>query len=256
METKLDFGKISSRLYGNYSHLAKTLKERCVVKTVMKPPAFFDSLERMMDEEAKVVTPSKDLGSVPDYVELFKTLDEYPANLQKIQPKRRELQRANSTLLRSVDTLADQSSALNSSNISLSMTRLEEHRSAVEVYSDFKAFQRKLAKIYDEAAALDKTESIYKDKLAQLHGFAQQLEKLLPTNADSLPDAFSPADQEKLLAIAENMEQLNYMRSHSLQLPNASEIAATGSLAARLEMFVEVLNYTLLQISSYNLVLI
>ncbi|KAH8379631.1 hypothetical protein KR009_006252 [Drosophila setifemur] len=256
METQVDFGKISSRLYGNYAQLAKNLKEQCVSKTVMKPPAFFLSLQRMMEEEEKTTSPSKDMDVV-DCADLFRTLDEYPQNLQKIHhpTKKRELQRANSMFLKSADATADQSTALNTSNVSLSMSRLEEQRSAVELYGEFKVFQRKLAKIYNEAAALDTAEGIYKDKLAQIHGFAQQLEKLLPTGSHShLPDAFTPDDESKLLAIAENMEQLNYLRSHRLQLPNPAEILASGSVAARLEMLVEVLTYALMEISSCNLI--
>ncbi|KAH8255251.1 hypothetical protein KR038_007532 [Drosophila bunnanda] len=260
METKLDFGTIASKLYRNYGQHLKNLKDCCVSKTVMKPPAYFENLQLMLDEETAAMTPPNDLGSVAEYAELFKTLEEYPANLQKIPKKRGELQRANSTLLRGTEastaTQADQSTAINTSNISLSMTRLEEQPSAVEVYKDFRAFQRKLEKIYEEIAALDTTESIYKKKLVQLNGFAQQLEKLMPTGGDAPPDAFSADQQEKLLALAANMEQLNYLRSNSLPLPNPSEIMANGSVAARLEMFVEVLTYALMQISSYNMALI
>lgn len=257
MENEVDFSIVSSKLYRNYGQHVKNLKDCCVSKTVMKPPAFFDNLQRMLDEETATMTPPKDLGSVAEYAELFKTLEEYPANLQKMPKKRGELQRANSTLLRGAEaSTADQSAAINTSNISLSMTRLEEQPSAVEVYKEFRAFQRKLEKIYDETAALDTTESIYKQKLVQLQGFAQQLEKLMPTGGDAPPDAFSADQQEKLLALAANMEQLNYLRSNSLPLPNPSELMANGSVAARLEMFVEVLTYALMQISSYNMVLI
>ncbi|XP_043648963.1 augmin complex subunit msd5 [Drosophila teissieri] len=253
METNVDFSKISSKLYRKYAQHVRNLKDVCVSKTVMKPGAFFDSLQQMMDEEAAATTPPRDLTSVADYAELFKTLDEYPANLQKM-PKKKELQRTNSTLLRGADESV--AMGINTSNVSLSLTRLEEQRSAVDVYNDFKGFQRKLAKIYDEAAALDTTESIYKQKLIQLHGFAQQLEKLMPTGGESPQDAFTLEHQEKLVAIAASMEQLNYMRSNSLHLPDPNEILASGSLAARLEMFVEVLTYTLLQVSSYNMALI
>ncbi|KAI8039449.1 augmin complex subunit msd5 [Drosophila gunungcola] len=251
MEVNVDFSEISSKLHQKYAQHVKNLKELCVSKTVMNPSAFFDSMQQMMEEEAATSTPAEDLGSVSEYAELFRTLEEYPANLQRM-PKKRELQRTNSTMLRG----ADESVAINTSNVSLSLTRLEEQSSAVDVYNDFKAFQQKLAKIYDEAAALDTTESIYKQKLSQLHGFAQQVEKLMPSGGESPPDPFTLEQQEKLLTIAANMEQLNYLRSNSLQLPNPSEILANGSLAARLEMFVEVLNYALLQISSYNMALI
>uniref|UniRef100_A0A6P4FF05 Uncharacterized protein LOC108048139 n=1 Tax=Drosophila rhopaloa TaxID=1041015 RepID=A0A6P4FF05_DRORH len=253
MEANVDFSRISSKLYKKYPQHVKNLKDVCVSKTVMKPGEFFDSLQQMMEEEAATTTPSKDLSSVAEYAELFKTLEEYPANLQKV-PKKRELQRTNSTILRGPDESV--ATAINTSNVSLSLTRLEEQRSAVDVYNDFKAFQRKLAKIYDEATALDTTESIYKQKLVQLHGFAQQLEKLMPTDGESPPDAFTLEQQRTLQTIAANMEQLNYLRSNSLQLPNPTEILANGSLAARLEMFVEVLTYTLLEISSYNMALI
>nr|XP_016935003.1 augmin complex subunit msd5 [Drosophila suzukii] len=256
MENNVDFSRISSKLYQKYAQHVRNLKDVCVSKTVMKPGAFFDSLQQMMEEEAAATTPAKDMGSVADYAELFRTLEEYPSNLQRM-PKKRELQRTNSMFLRGAGAAEDSvAMAMNTSNVSLSLTRLEEQRSAVDVYNDFKAFQRKLAKIYDEAAALDTTDSIYKQKLSQLHGFAQQLEKLMPTGGESPPDAFTSEEQETLLAIASNMEQLNYLRSNSLQLPNPNEILANGSLAARLEMFVEVLTYTLLQISSYNMALI
>ncbi|XP_017059908.1 augmin complex subunit msd5 [Drosophila ficusphila] len=249
METNVDFSQISAKLYQKYPQNVRNLKDVCVNKTVMKPGAFFDSLQKMMDEEAATTTPAKDLGSVAEYAELFKTLEEYPANLQRM-PKKRELQRTNSTILRG----ADESVAINTSNVSLSLTRLEEQRSAVDVYNDFKSFQRKLTKIYDEAASITSTESMYKQKLAQLHGFAQQLEKLMPSSNESPPGAFTLEEHKKLETIASNMEQLNYLRSNSLQLPNPIEILANGSLAARPEMFVEVLTYTLLQISSYNMV--
>ncbi|KAH8303660.1 hypothetical protein KR018_009778 [Drosophila ironensis] len=252
MDNSVDFGKLSSKLYGNYSQLALSLKELCVSKSVIKPPAFFESLQRQIDDEARNTTPSQDLGSVADYAELFRALDEYPANLQKSHPKKRELQRANSTFLKGAD--ADVTANLNTSNLSLSMSRLEEQRSAVEIYGDFKGFQRKLAKVYEEAAALDTIETIQTDKLAQIRGFAQQLEKLLPSGEGSPTEAFTAAEQETLLAIAANMEQLNYLRSHSPQMPNLGEIVANGSLAARLEMYVEVLSYALMQISIFTLV--
>ncbi|KAH8234946.1 hypothetical protein KR032_006249 [Drosophila birchii] len=257
MKTEVDFGTIAAKVYRNYGQHLKNLKDCCVAKTVMKPPAFFENLQLMLEEETATMTPPKDLGSVAEYAELFKTLEEYPTNLQKMPKKRGELQRANSTLLRSTETStaaqADQSTAINTSNVSLSMTRLEEQPSAVEVYKDFRAFQRKLEKIYEETAALDTMESVYKQKLAQIHGFAQQVEKLMPTGGDAPPDAFSADQQEKLLALAANMEELNYLCSNTLPLPNPSELMANG---ARLEMFVDVLTYALMQISSYNMVLI
>ncbi|XP_034658472.1 augmin complex subunit msd5 [Drosophila subobscura] len=234
---KIDFMQFAEKLRNEkYVKHVKCLKDLCVTKSVMKPKVFFDSLPKMLEEEASTTTPTKDLGTVAEYAELFKVLDEYPSNLQK-NPKKRELQR---------------SATLDQLELCESMKRLEEQRSAVEVYNEFKGFQKKLAKAYDEAAELEKAESVYAKKLAQLQTFAQQIEKLMPTEGEAPPDAFTADEEQKLLEIAKNMEELNYLRSNSLQLPNPSDIVAGGSLVARLEMFVDVLTFTLMQISSYT----
>jgi len=85
MENNVDFSRISSKLYQKYAQHVRNLKDVCVSKTVMKPGAFFDSLQQMMEEEAAATTPAKDMGSVSDYAELFRTLEEYPANLQRTE---------------------------------------------------------------------------------------------------------------------------------------------------------------------------
>ncbi|XP_001352448.2 augmin complex subunit msd5 [Drosophila pseudoobscura] len=237
MEANTDFSQFCAKLKNeNYVKHVKALRDLCVTKSVMKPTTFFESLPKMMEEEAAKVPPSKELGTVADYAELFKSLDEYPSNLQKI-PKKRETQRAAS---------------LEQPELAEGMKRLEEHRSAAEVYNEFKGFQRKLAKAYEEAAALQKEEAVYIKKLAQLQTFSQQIEKLMPTEAEAPPDAFTADEEQKLMAIAESMKQLNYLRSNRLQLPHPSDVLAGGSLVARLEMFVEVLTFTLMQICSYT----
>ncbi|EDW33072.1 GL16072 [Drosophila persimilis] len=141
MEANTDFSQFCAKLKNeNYVKHVKALRDLCVTKSVMKPTTFFESLPKMMEEEAAKAPPNKELGTVADYAELFKSLDEYPSNLQKI-PKKRETQRAAS---------------LEQPELAEGMKRLEEHRSAAEVYNEFKGFQRKLAKAYEEAAALQK----------------------------------------------------------------------------------------------------
>ncbi|XP_022219569.2 augmin complex subunit msd5 [Drosophila obscura] len=234
---QIDFDQFCAKLKNEkYVKHVKSLKDLCVTKTVMKPTAFFESLPKMLQEEASKTTPNKELGSVADYAELFRSLEEYPCNLQK-NPKKRELQRA---------------ATLDQTEQSEYMKRLEDQRSAVEVYNEFKGFQRKLAKAFEEAVDLEQAETVYIKKLGQLQTFAQQIEKLMPTEAEPPPDAFTADEEQTLLAIAASMRDLNYLRSNSLQLPSPSDIVAGGSLVARLEMFVKVLTGTLMQISVYN----
>lgn len=246
-DVSFNFGEFSSNFDKNFKENAINLKELCITRSVMKPANFFKNLQQHMQDEAAQTTPTKKLGTVAEYAELFKLLDTYSSNLQRVN-KKRELQRVNSTILKGNDTTQDQST-INTSSPSLSFnnTRPEDERTAAEVYTDFKKFQQKLRNVYEDAAALNKLQSEYIGMITHLQHFTQQLEKLMPCEREA-PDAFTASEEATLAGIAENLKQLNFMRSNC-----ASKVINPGETTiARLEIIVDVLNYTLFQISCYN----
>lgn len=245
----LDFSEFSSKFSKSFKENAINLKELCITRSIVKPEDFFKNLQKHMQDEARQTTPTKKLGTVPEYAELFKVLDTRPSNLQRVTSKKRELQRAHSTILKGNDSTQDQTTINNTScpSLSLNNTRQEDERTAAEVYTDFKKFQQKLRSVYEEAAALNEIQSEYMGTITQLQNFTQQLEKLMPCDREA-PDAFTASEEASLVGIAENLKQLNHLRSDCLaKVANPRETAV-----ARLEVLVDVLTYTLVQISCYN----
>ncbi|EDV96405.1 GH16229 [Drosophila grimshawi] len=209
----------------------------------MKPAGFLKNLEEHMMPKVTMTSPKRELGTVEEYAGLFKAFDTYPTNLQPTT-KKRELQRTNSIILKGNDATQDQS-AMSNSSVSLAsmVTRLGEQPSITKIFSDFKKFQQKLRQLQDEATPLANTQLMYLSKIAQLETFAQQLEKLMPNEREA-PDAFTADEENTLTTIVENMKQLNFLRGHSLPQVDPA--------APRIEALVDVLNYTLMQITCYN----
>lgn len=247
-EADFDFGKFCTKYRENFPN-EPDLKQLVITRSVMKLGDFYKSLQENLQDEAAQTTPTKNLGTLTDYAELFKVLDTYPSNLQRV-PKKREFQRANSSTLKINDTLQDQTAANTSSpSVALSNTLQNDvGPTPAEVYNDFQKLKQKLKKVHEQSAALKKEKSQYLAKVEQLQQFTQQLEKLMPCERE-IPDAFTASEEANLLSIAENMKQLNYLRTHSLS--NAADLRDPNA-AARLEILVDVLNYTLMQITCYN----
>ncbi|KAH8408437.1 hypothetical protein KR215_005591 [Drosophila sulfurigaster] len=249
-DAEFDFNEFTTKFHKHFKQSDINLKELCITRSVMKMGDAFKSLQQQMQEEAAQTTPTKQLSSVAEYAEFFKVLDTYPSNLQRATTqKKRELQRSNSSTLRINDT-QDQSSINNNStaaSTTLNNTRPEDERKAAEVYADFKKFQQKLRAVYEEAAALKQAQTAHMNSIAQLQQFAQQLEKLLPSCEREAADAFTASEEASLEAIAENLKQLNYMRSQGqlAQVTNCNE-----SALARVEILVEVLSYTLMKMTA------
>ncbi|XP_017958140.1 augmin complex subunit msd5 [Drosophila navojoa] len=244
MDENFNFSVFSSKCNEYVQQHPINLKELCITKSVIKTNDFFKSVEAEEAEMAPALS-NKELGTMDEYAELFKVFDTYPTNLQRL-PKKRDLQRTNSAILKGNDTILDQT-AINSSNVSLApiCNRLDDQPSAAKVYSDYKKFQQKLRQAYNEAASLEKEQTKWLAKIAQLEMFVQQLAKLMPCEREA-PDAFTAEEQSKLATIAENMMELNYLRANSLtQLVNPMD--TTG----RQDTFVDVLNYALMQINSF-----
>ncbi|XP_034111458.1 augmin complex subunit msd5 [Drosophila albomicans] len=249
-DAEFDFNEFTTKFHKHFKQSDINLKELCITRSVMKMGDAFKSLQQQMQEEVAQTTPTKQLSSVAEYAELFKVLDTYPSNLQRATTtqKKREMQRSNSSTLKVNDT-QDQSSINNSTAASttLNNTRPEDERKAAEVYADFKKFQHKLRAVYEEAAALKQAQTAHMNSIAQLQQFAQQLEKLLPSCEREATDAFTASEEASLEAIAENLKQLNYMRSQGqlAQVTNCNE-----SALARVEILVEVLSYTLMKMTA------
>ncbi|XP_030385768.1 augmin complex subunit msd5 [Scaptodrosophila lebanonensis] len=253
----IDFSVCAAKLNEKYLHHARSLKDICFTKSVMKPTVFFESLQEEMQTIASRNNKqeAKEQSTVEDYAELFKIFEEYPTNLQKA-PKKRDLQRTNSSILKGPGAPDASSVDISTAGVinvsaSLCLTRSDEQRSASEVYMDFKKFQQKLRRVYEEATSADKAQDAYLAKVGELRTFAQQLEKLMPAERDA-QDAFTTEEEAMLTTIAENMQQLNYLRENSLYIQSPNEIATGGNTIARLESLIEVLTYTLMQIGCYN----
>lgn len=243
-----DFDKFTANYRENFPN-ETNLKQLCITKSVMKLDDFSKSLQKNLQDEAAQTTPTKKLGTLEEYAELFKVLDTYPSNLQRVT-KKRDLQRANSSILKVNDTLQDQTVTNTSSPTQALSSTLPSDTgpSAVEVYNDFYKFKQKLKQVHEQTAALKMEQSQYMAKIEQLLQFTQQLDKLLPSEQE-VPEALTPSEEAYLLALVENLKQLNYVRTHSLS--NVTDLRDT-SAAARLEILVDVLNYTLMQITCYN----
>lgn len=241
-----NFDKFTANYKENFPN-ETNLKQLCITKSVMKLDDFSKSLQKNLQDEAAQTTPTKKLGTLEEYAELFKVLDTYPSNLQRVT-KKRDLQRTNSSMLKVNDTLQDQT-VTNTSSPTLSTTLPSDSGpTAVKVYNDFFKFKQKLKQVHEQTAALKVEQSQYMAKIEQLQQFTQQLDKLLPSEQE-VPEALTPSEEANLLALVENLKQLNYVRTHSLS--NVIDQRDT-SAAAHLEILVDVLNYTLLQITSYN----
>lgn len=244
MDENFNFTVFSAKCNKYIKENPINLRELCITKSVIKTNDFLKGVEAEEAEMAPAMS-NKELGTMDEYAELFKVFETYPTNLQRL-PKKRDLQRTNSAIIKGTDAIQDQT-AINSSSVTpaLSCSRVDEQQSASKVFNDYKKFQQKLRQAYNEAASLEKEQSKWLAKIAQLEMFVQQLAKLMPRERE-VPNALTPEEQSKLAAIAENMKELNYLRANSL-----TQLADPVDAAGRQDTFVDVLNYALMQISSF-----
>ncbi|XP_068150042.1 augmin complex subunit msd5 [Drosophila tropicalis] len=254
MDTKdissVNFSQFSEKVYEEFGKDAKnTLRDLCVIKSVIKPKQFFDFLQKQWQE----LSPSEmslsscsledtELSLLADYAELCKSFEEYPTNLRKLPPPKK-LQRANSTMLKGVSCDLEPDQYMHHQSTSVDATRLDMQRGAKQLYKDYHQFHEKLKNVGDQAAARNDDEKVYQEKIKQTQGFAQQLDKLIPKEERQCSDAFTANEAEKLKAIADSLEQLNYLRSHE----NVRLLHETFS--NDLEALVDIVSNTLIQIS-------
>ncbi|ALC42996.1 msd5 [Drosophila busckii] len=251
MAADFNFGEFSVKFKQTFGDEGVDMRELLIKKSVMKPADFFDNMQQNMQKVASTITPTRELGTVGEFAELFRELDTYPNNLQRV-PKKRELQRTNSSILKGNESTDQASPHVSTSNVSLNnISRHVEQRTASEVYKDFRKFQENLRQLKGKVSAQEKPQAALAAMLSQLHNFVQQLEKLMPCELDA-PDAFTESEQANLLAIAANMEQLNFLHDNKLSLSQLANPRDSDAAFARLETLVDVLNYTLRQISCYN----
>ncbi|EDW79297.1 uncharacterized protein Dwil_GK25456 [Drosophila willistoni] len=254
MDTKdvssVDFSQFSEKVYEEFGKDAKsTLRDLCVIKSVIKPKQFVDFLQKQWQElstsEMSLSSSTQEdaeLSLLADYAELCKTFDEYPTNLRKLPPPKK-LQRANSTMLKGVSCDLEPDQYMHHQSTSADLVRLDMQRGAKQLYRDYHQFHGKLNKICEQAAAKSDDEKVYQEKIKQTQGFAQQLDKLIPKEEGQCSDAFTANESEKLKAIADSLEQLNYLRSHeNVRLPY-------DTFSKDLEALVDIVSNTLIQIS-------
>ncbi|KAI8120823.1 hypothetical protein FF38_02470 [Lucilia cuprina] len=252
MDSQENFDKITHAINETYENI---LHEVCHVPRVMNLTDFYGMYEReekAIDEKydnVPKVTPTIEL-----FAEVFKKLDEYPANLQKPKKPPPMRERLNSTISKSSPTLNDSTgSSTSSQNKENSLSLFNLHKietdvpTASETLSSFVKFQKQL-KLLNNEIIQQELDKEYAQKLKQLNVFAQQLEKILPTEKVG-KCAISPEEESTLEDLANRMDDLNFIRAHQDILQNGPN----NSIPAKLENLVDVLSYCVLAINNFNI---
>lgn len=183
MDSEDNFNKITACVDEKYE---KVVHEVCHVPRVMNLNDFY----RIYEMEEKAINEKYDnvprvAPTIDLFAEVFKKFDEYPANLQKLKKAPPMRERLNSTISKSSPTLNDSTSSTtsnhNENSLSLiNLNKIDDVPTASETLSSFVKFQKQLKLLNVEIMQQD-VDKEYSNKLKQLNIFAQQLEKLLPT---------------------------------------------------------------------------
>lgn len=254
METEENFNKITSAI--NEKH-ESVVHEVCTMPGVMNLEDFYRIYE--MDEKEKdeeynnlpKVAPTIEL-----FAEAFKKFEDFPSNLQKPKKAPPTRERLNSTISRSSPTLNDStgSSSGNHKDKETSLSLLNLHKlpdvpTASETLSSFVKFQKQLKKLNSEILQKDMDQE-YANKLKQLNVFAQQLEKLLPTEKVG-KSALTPQEEDILEDLVKRMDDLNFIRSHQDVFRQQNGLISNNT--PKLDNLVDVLSYCLLAVNSFNI---
>ncbi|TMW51504.1 hypothetical protein DOY81_003409 [Sarcophaga bullata] len=241
------FNKIAAAI-GDESE--SIVQELCQVPRITELTDFYrlyELEEKAIDE--KYNQQPKSTPSVETFAAAFKQFEEFPANIQR--PKKAPLlrERLNSTISRSSSSLNDSIGNTKESSSSLNNLKDNEIPTASETLSSFNNFQKQLKLLNTELMQQD-IEKDYASKLKQLSSFAQQLEKLMPTEK-ACKSAFTSAEETLLEDLVNRMEDMNFIRSH--QNIFRQQNAASNTIPTKLDNLVDVLNYCLLAVNSFNI---
>lgn len=242
------FNKIAAAI-GDESE--SIVQELCQVPRITELNDFYrlyELEEKAIDE--KYNQEPKSTPSVETFAAAFKQFEEFPTNIQR--PKKAPLlrERLNSTISRSSGSLNDSIGNTKESCSSLNNpNKYNDVATASETLSSFNNFQKQLKLLNTELMQQD-IEKDYASKLKQLNSFAQQLEKLMPTEK-ACESAFTPAEETLLEDLVNRMEDMNFIRSH--QNIFRQQNVANNNVPTKLDNLVDILNYCLLAVNSFNI---
>ncbi|KAM7356746.1 mitotic spindle density 5 [Cochliomyia hominivorax] len=246
------FNKITEAVNEKYVNV---VHEVCHMPRVMNLDDFYkiyESEEKEIDE--KYDSLARNPPTIELFAEAFKKFDEFPSNLQKPKKAPPMRERLNSTISRSSPTLNDSAGSTNNNHHKetsmslLNLHKLPEVPTASETLSQFVKFQKQLKLLNAEISQKD-IDKEYANKLKQLNIFAQQLEKLLPTEKVG-KSALTPQEEDILEGLVNRMDDLNYIRNHQDVFRQQNGLLNN---TPKLDNLVDVLSYCLLAVNSFNL---
>lgn len=254
MECENDFDKITVAITAGDKY-ENVVNDLCHVPNVTNLKEFYriyELEEKAIDE--KYNNQAKVAPTVELFAEAFKKFEDYPSNLQK--PKRAPIrERLNSNISKSSPTLNDSTGSSTASNHykenSLSSLNLNKPDipSATETLSNFVKFQKQVKQLNSEIMQQD-LEKEYANKLKQLNMFAQNLEKLLPTERVG-KSALTSEEESIIEDLVNNIDDLNFIRNH--QDVFRQQNVLTSNTTPKLENLVDILSHCLLAVNSFNI---
>uniref|UniRef100_D3TS72 Hypothetical conserved protein n=1 Tax=Glossina morsitans morsitans TaxID=37546 RepID=D3TS72_GLOMM len=244
MAIESNFSKVSEAVMKNYEEYESVMKSGYCEERVISLDEFYRKYQqeaKQIEEEALRATPTLEY-----FMEAFKSVDEYPDNIQKPKKLAPIKDRHQSTSLKCSISLTDVSQS--NSNISqshnlLSLAKPEGLPTASETFNDFKKFQQHLKQL--NASLRDRQNEVaYVAKLQRLNHFSQQLTKLYPKEGN-IKLALTEKEEKNLDKLLEEIDNANATRSYYniLKQPNCGT-------SKRLEKLTQILSFCLHSVSA------
>lgn len=247
-----NFDKITAAITGSKSY-EDVVYDVCHTPKVTSLTEFlkmYEAEEKFIDE--KYDGEPKVAPTIELFAEVFKKLDDFPANLQKLKKHAPIRERLNSNISKSSPTLNDSSSYVgnkeNSASL-LNLNKFDDVPTASETLKTFIKFQKELKQLNAEISRQD-VEEEYIAKLKQLAAFSQQLEKLLPTERVGR-SALTEKEEVILEDVVNRMDDLNFIRNHNDI--SRQQNHSLNNTTRKLEDLVDILSHCLITLNTFQI---
>ncbi|XP_037959673.1 uncharacterized protein LOC119689013 [Teleopsis dalmanni] len=229
-----DFSKLSSFICGHLDEHEGNITKLSMQANVVSVTEFYKGYDCEMKKlESQFISEKRKLN-FQAFAEIYKSFDEYPANLQK--PETQFLKTANEQNTTSENINED--APIKDDDIMMSV----EYTSTTKALNDFRKFRQKL-QLLDELE-MQEINSEYASKMCELQSFVAEMEDVLPIDL-STTLAFSSDEEDKLCRLAQHTEELDFIQAHQ-QFLNEH----TQNNDADLNSIVDLLTYTLMSIEN------
>ncbi|XP_055904073.1 augmin complex subunit msd5 [Eupeodes corollae] len=235
----IDFDEVSRTIHSDFDEHKKVIHKCCITSSIIPLSEYYEALQKEYKTIENCTTPRKDKPNPLEYIDLFKSFEEYPANLPK--PKK-QTARENARLHLTIKSKTNSSStSINSSKI------VDDQPSAAVICNEFSKFTEKLANFKKELA-IQSSSKEYNEKLGQINTFARELDKL--SQADEIGnDAFTEEEEAKIRQISENMEHFAFIQENQDLYSN---LQPNDTNSARLNDLVDIVTDALVAVNCYK----